>query len=62
MDRPGEMKSWRVPNLRDVNPAIRRGRLLAARAYRPGTVPRHAILGGYWDRGSIVRQHMGGVV
>lgn len=56
------VRTWRMPCLRDIDPALRRGRLLAARSYRLGTVPRHAILGGFWDKGEIVRSHsdMGG--
>ena len=55
----GHARIWRVPALRTLDPALRRARLLAARRYRPGTVPRHAILGGVWDNGNIVRQHKG---
>jgi len=49
---------WRMPVCRDLPPPLRRGRLLAARQYKPGTIPRHAILGGFWDMGSIVRDRM----
>jgi hypothetical protein len=51
---------WRVPSLRGVEPDLRRARLIAARGYAPGSKPRHAILGGYWDQGSVVRQHRRG--
>ena len=37
---------------------LRRARLLAARNYVAGTSCWKAILGGYWDQGSIVRAHM----
>lgn len=52
----GKMKEFRVPAMRDVEPDLRRARLLAARTYRVGTKPRHGILGGFWDRGSVVKQ------
>jgi hypothetical protein len=54
----GKAVVWTMPRTSDLDPALRRGRLLAARQYRPGTIPRHAILGGYWDGGSIVRDRM----
>lgn len=47
---------WRMPPLRTLPPTLRRARLLAARLYKPGSQPRHAILGGFWDRGRVVRQ------
>ena len=43
---------------RHLDPALRRARLLAARQYKPGTICWKAILGGYWDTGSVVRQHL----
>jgi hypothetical protein len=57
MASAGQMIAWRVPVLRGIDPALRRARLLAARGYKPGTIPRHAILGGFWDGGHIVRRH-----
>lgn len=52
----GQVRQWRMPKMRNVAPQLRRARLLAARQYQPGTIPRHAILGGYWDGGRVVRQ------
>ena len=54
----GEIKVWRMPKMRGVERRTRRARLLAARTYRPRTIPRQAILGGSWDNGDVVRQHM----
>lgn len=54
----GKMRPFRVPAMRGLDPGLRRARLLAARTYRVGTIPRHGILGGYWDHGSAVRQFM----
>lgn len=51
-------KNWRVPCTRTVETKLRTARLRAARKYALGSVPRHAILGGYWDRGSVVRDCM----
>jgi hypothetical protein len=56
----GQIIDWRVPSLRGVEPDLRRARLLAARGYAPGSKPRHAILGGYWDGGTVVRAHRRG--
>ena len=54
----GEVVShWRVPCLRHLPRQLRYARLCAAREYAPGSVPRHAILGGYWDHGSVVGRH-----
>jgi hypothetical protein len=53
----GGVIDWKVPCLRHLPPMLRRARLIAAREYRPGTVARHAILGGYWDHGSVVGRH-----
>lgn len=50
---------WQVPCMRALDRELRRARLLAARRYRPCTIPRHAILGGFWDGGNIVRGYMG---
>lgn len=55
----GKVQSYRMPCLRALDPALRRGRLLAARSYAVGTQPRHGILGGFWDHGTVVRGHMG---
>lgn len=46
------------PNLRDLEPNLRRARLLAAREYMPCSSPRRGILGGQWDGGEVVRRHM----
>jgi len=54
----GKAIVWQMPVCRELHPSLRRGRLLAARQYKPGTIPRHAILGGFWDMGSIVRDQM----
>lgn len=54
----GKAIEWRVPCGRGVDETLRRARIKAARKYKLGTVPRHAILGGYWDAGSIVREYM----
>ncbi|QBM77922.1 hypothetical protein E2E30_18680 (plasmid) [Sphingomonas sp. AAP5] len=39
---------------RPVDRDTRRARLLAARRYPVGSVPRRGILGGHWDGGSVV--------
>jgi hypothetical protein len=46
--------------LRDVDPVTRRARLLAARLIPVGGINRKAILGGYWDGGSVVGQFRSG--
>lgn len=51
----GTVTDFRVPSLRGIEPSLRRARLLAAREYAPGSKPRHGILGGFWDGGSVVR-------
>lgn len=43
---------------RHLNPELRRARLLAARGYVAGTSCWKAIIGGYWDGGTVVRQHL----
>ena len=43
---------------RHIEPRLRRARLLAARSYVAGTSCWKAILGGYWDTGSIVGRHL----
>lgn len=58
MREPGRILTWQMPVMRGLAPDLRRARLLAARRYKPGTIPRHAILGGFWDRGDIVRGQM----
>lgn len=45
---------------RDVEPRLRRARLLAARGYPAASIPRRAILSGQWDAGSKVRDHLDG--
>ena len=47
-----------MQSTRHVERDLRRARLKAARGYKAGTVCWRAILGGYWDRGEIVRRHM----
>ena len=47
--------------LRDVDPVTRRARLLAARLIPVGGINRKAILGGYWDGGSVVGRDARGV-
>lgn len=54
----GSIINWHVPRTRELEPGLRRGRLLAARAYKLGSVPSRAILGGFWDRGNVVRSRM----
>lgn len=44
----------RIPVSRGVPRDLRRRRLLAARQYAPGSVPRVAIMMGHWDRGEAV--------
>jgi len=56
----GQLVTFRVPSLRGLDTDLRRARLLAARGYRWGSKPRHAILGGFWDHGTVVRGRMGG--
>jgi len=48
------------PNLRDLEPSLRRARLLAAREYMRGSSPRRGILSGQWDGGDVVRRYMKG--
>lgn len=43
---------------RDVEPRLRRARLLAARQHPFWAIPRRAILAGYYDGGSKVRDHL----
>jgi hypothetical protein len=47
------------PDLRSLDPAIRRARLLAARDYPAGSICRRAIISGQWDGGEVVRRHLG---
>lgn len=58
MSGAGKAIIWSMPKTAMLDRPLRRGRLLAARQYKPGTIPRHAILGGFWDGGSIVREFM----
>lgn len=51
----GEIRDRSIPTTRDVEPELRRRRLLAARRYAAGSVPRVAILLGHWDGGDVVR-------
>lgn len=43
---------------RNVEPKLRRARLLAARTHPAWSIPRRAILAGYYDAGSKVRDHL----
>ena len=43
---------------RDIEPRLRRARLLAGRGYPASSIPRRAILSGHWDGGSKVRDHL----
>ena len=43
---------------RHLDRLLRQARLKAARQYKAGSICWKAILGGYWDTGSIVRVHM----
>lgn len=43
---------------RDVEPRLRRARLLAARQHPFWAIPRRAILAGHYDGGSKVRDHL----
>ena len=47
-----------MQSTRQLEPRLRRARLMAARQYVAGTSCWKAILGGYWDRGSIVGKHL----
>ena len=47
----GSIRPWKMQPMREVNRTLRRARLLAARQYAPGTIPRKGIIGGYWDIG-----------
>lgn len=44
--------------LRNLDPPLRRARLLAARSYATGSCPWIAILSGQWDGGRVVGQHL----
>lgn len=50
----GEVRELAIPRTRGAEPGIRRARLLGARRYAPGSLPRTAILLGHWDGGAIV--------
>lgn len=43
---------------REIEPRLRRARLLAARAYPHWAIPRRAILAGHWDAGNKVLDHL----
>lgn len=47
-----------MQTMRDVDPRLRRARLLAARQYPLWAIPRRAILAGHWDAGTKVRDHL----
>lgn len=47
-----------MPRTNHLDRNLRRARLLAARGYVAGTSCWKAILGGYWDTGSIVGRHL----
>jgi len=47
-----------MPTTRHLPRDVRRARLLAAREYVSGTVCWKAILGGFWDGGSIVGKYL----
>lgn len=48
------MHDRRIPPTRGLEPQLRRNRLLAARTYAAGSVPRLAIMLGHWDAGEVV--------
>lgn len=52
----GAVSHKRVPCLRGIDPDLRRARLIAARTYPVGAVPRYAIMMGHWDLGRVVSQ------
>jgi hypothetical protein len=47
----------REPLKGNVSDELRRARLLAARTYPIGSLPRRGILSGQWDGGDIVRSY-----
>lgn len=49
-------RSW----ARDVEPPLRRARLLAARAAPVGGIVRRGILSGQYDGGELVLRHLAG--
>jgi hypothetical protein len=51
----GEVHYRGLPRLRDLDPDLRRRRLVAARRYAPLSIPRIAIMLGQWDAGDVVR-------
>lgn len=51
-------KEAKRQTLRGVDRDLRRARLLAARRYAPGSVPRRGIMSGHWDGGVVVRQFL----
>jgi hypothetical protein len=56
----GAIRSWRMSSTRLVEQGLRRARLLAAREYKPGSIPRRGILTGAWDGGKVVRKYLQG--
>jgi hypothetical protein len=54
----GEIGQRRMRSMRSIDRPLRRARLLAAKGYAPTSIPRHAILNGYWDHGVVVRRHL----
>jgi hypothetical protein len=51
---PWHSKTAPKATTRDLSPALRRARLLAARTYPRGGIVRRGILSGQWDGGSVV--------
>lgn len=47
-----------MQSTRNVEPMLRRARLLAARTHPFWAIPRRAILAGHYDGGSKVRDHL----
>lgn len=50
----GAIRDRSIPCTRATEQGLRRARLVAARGYAPGSVPRAAILLGHWDGGAVV--------
>lgn len=48
------LRDRRIPSTRAIEPELRRKRLLAARQFAAGSVPRAAIMLGQWDGGEVV--------
>jgi hypothetical protein len=47
-----------MQSTRHIEPKLRRARLLAARTHPFWAIPRRAILAGYYDGGSKVRDYL----